>query len=103
MKWFWSQYLEEAAQGHDPIASPCCSKDLSGLPPATVITAEFDPLRSEGENYARALEAAGVPTRLERIDGQIHGFLTWAARLSTGRRVLAELGDSLREIWASSR
>lgn len=74
MKWFWNHYLETPEQGQEPYASPLHA-DLQGLPPAIVLTAEYDPLRDEGLAYADKLEAAGVTVRRIACLGQIHGFL----------------------------
>jgi acetyl esterase len=75
MQWFWDHYCPDAEARRDPKVSPLRATSLAGLPPAIVITAEFDPLRDEGEAYADALMAAGVATTARRVDGHIHGFM----------------------------
>ena len=68
----------------------------AGLPPALVVTAEFDPLRDEGEAYASALEAASVPVQLHRYDGMAHLFFQLSPIVSQGKELLSEASAALR-------
>lgn len=95
MMWFWEHYLSDESQGAEAYASPLRAKDFSGLPPALVVTAEYDPLRDEGEEYARRLEAAGVRARLLRYDGMIHGFLRRTRGIDLARVAIREIGEHL--------
>ncbi|MFE6227869.1 alpha/beta hydrolase [Streptomyces sp. NPDC057854] len=104
MKWFWDQYTTEEAERAQITASPlrASTEQLTGLPPALVITAEADVLRDEGEAYAAKLRAAGVPVTALRVQGTIHDFVmlnalrdTWAADLAIGLAV-----DTLRKALA---
>ena len=90
MIWFWNHYLGNQADAANPYASPLRAETLSGLPPAFVLTAEYDPLRDEGELYAARLIAAGVPTKLIRYDGMNHGFFFWYDRIDTTRVAVKE-------------
>jgi acetyl esterase len=81
LEWYRGHYLRDDYDGENPLASPICARDLRGLPPTTVVTAEFDPLRDEGEAYARALAAAGVATETYRANGMFHGFFNMDALL----------------------
>jgi cation diffusion facilitator CzcD-associated flavoprotein CzcO/acetyl esterase/lipase len=93
MRWFWDHYADEADRAN-PIASPLRGT-LAGLPPAVVITAEFDPLRDEGDAYAEALAAAGVPVRHIRARGHIHTSLTMVDVVISGAPVRAEIAEAL--------
>jgi len=95
MAWFWRHYLA----GGDPAtadASPLRASDLSGLPPAHVITAQYDPLRDEGEAYARALAEAGVPVALRTHEGMTHGFFRWRADIDEAHSAMDEVARALR-------
>ena len=75
MRWFWNHYVSDADRAREPYASPLRAETHARLPTAFVSTAEYDPLRDEGQAYARRLEAAGVPVELAQYDGMAHGFL----------------------------
>jgi len=75
MEWFFAHYVSDEQQGHDPRVSPLQAESLAGQPTAVVVTAEFDPLRDEGEAYADRLATSGVPVDRVRYDGMLHGFL----------------------------
>jgi acetyl esterase len=100
MAWYWEQYIERLDDRRHPYVAPCRSFDLSGLPPALVITAEFDVLRDEGESYARQLQAAGVPVKLSRYDGMIHGFVRRFSFFDQGKSAIAEIGRELRAVMS---
>ncbi|MBK5354909.1 alpha/beta hydrolase [Pseudomonas sp. TH41] len=96
MYWFWQQYLPDAGLGDDPLASPLHADRLADLPPTTLITAEFDPLRDEGEAFARRLVQAGVSVRLQRCEGMIHGFISMAPFVERAAQALSDAAADLR-------
>jgi acetyl esterase len=101
MKWYWDLYLTDDADASNPYAAPLLAKDLSGLPPALVITAEFDPLRDEGEAYAQRLREAGVTVTYSRYDGMIHGFFGMPAFIDRGRIAVGEASAALKAAFSA--
>jgi acetyl esterase len=84
--WYWRQYLgSDRSARSNPLASPLAAEYLGGLPSAIVVTAEYDPLRDEGEDFTRRLAAAGTPVTHRRARGLFHGFLAFAAPLPRAR------------------
>ncbi len=99
MERFWGEYIETDLDGAHPYASPLRAPDLGGLPPATVLTCGFDPLRDEGRAYADRLAEAGVPVNRIEYPDMIHGCLTMLAdpEWERAREAIADLADDLRD------
>jgi len=95
MRWFWDHYIADPEQRAHADASPLRARNLRGLPPALVMTAEFDPLRDEGEAYAAALLKAGVDVVFSRKAGQMHGFFTMTDVLPSSRPAIKEAGRAV--------
>jgi acetyl esterase len=103
MEWCARQYLARAADGRTAYASPLNAPDFAGLPPAMVITAECDPLRDQGEAYARRLQSAGVPVELKRYEGMIHPFFSLAGIVDTARTAVADAASALRRALTADK
>jgi len=112
MTWFYGHYLSGAGSSSsnsslgrvdDPMVSPLLASDevLAKMPPTFIITAEYDPLCDEGEQYAKRLSELGVPTTCVRYFGQIHAFVTRAAFLDDGYLAIAQLADAIRRSCAN--
>jgi acetyl esterase len=97
VEWYVDQYCEPADAGNH-YAFPLQARDLSGLPPATVVTAGYDPLRDEGKAYAERLSTAGVETERLHYDAQIHGFLSLYTYIDRGETAIDDVGDRLRDV-----
>jgi len=101
-QWCYDHYIDPADR-RDPRFAPLCAGDLSGLPPAIVVTAEFDPLRDEGKAYAAALDAAGVPVEHVRARGHTHQSLTMVDVALSGAPVRARIANALRGFFLPTR
>ncbi len=102
MRWFWRRYLERPSDGRNPYASPLRARSLRGLPSATVITAENDPLRSEGEAYAARLAQSGVQVDATRYDGVMHEFFGMGAVIDDAKSAVAQAGRNLQNAAAQN-
>lgn len=103
LKYYRNHYLATLKEAENPFASPLLIEEVSSLPPAIIVTAEYDPLRDEGEAYGNRLKEAGVPVTLTRYNGVIHGFIAMAAFLKQGKNALEETTDLLRSAFGEGR
>src|SRR5205823_1648550 len=99
MLWFWRNYSGDVRDERNPYALPLEAKDFSGLPPAIILTAEFDPLRDDGDRFAAKLRQAGIRVFLKRYDGAFHGFWNMGGVLHSGRQALRDAAARLRSAF----
>lgn len=102
MDWFTDCYLPSRETMRESSASPLNADDVRGLPPAMILTAEYDPLRDQGETYARKLQSAGVPVELKRYDGMIHAFFSFPGVIDTAKVAMADAGSALKRALKAS-
>lgn len=100
MRWFWAHYLGDTPEDAAPLAAVLHTADLSGLPPATVIAAQYDPLRDEGMDYAGRLAAAGVPVNAAVAPGMIHGFFSMFEAIPDAWQWIDRGGANLKKALA---
>lgn len=100
MEYYRNHYLGREEDGQNPYASPLLAEDLRDLPPALVITAEFDVLTDEAKAYAKRLRGAGVPVEYSCYDGMIHPFFSLAGAVDRAREAMDEATAALRSVFA---
>jgi acetyl esterase len=101
MRWFYDYTLNDPSEGDDPRVSPIRAESLADLPPAFVVTAEFDPLRDQGVAYAEALAAAGVSVTSTTYEGVFHGFFSMQAMLDEAKVAIADVVVALRDAFGT--
>lgn len=102
MPWFFEKYLKTPADAESPFISLVRAKDLEGLPPATIITAEIDPLRSDGRQYADRLKEAGVPVNYKNYEGVTHEFFGMTAVLDEAKAAVKQAAGDLTKAFTRS-
>jgi acetyl esterase len=100
MRWFWGHYLNSPSEAENPFVSPLRARDLSSLPAALIITAEYDVLRDEGERYGERLVQAGVPANVSRYEGMNHGFFSMYGIVDKAKQALEESANWLKDRFA---
>lgn len=103
MEWFFKHYLAKLEDANNPYAVPMKARSLKGLPPATVITAEIDPLLSEGKAYAQRLEKDGVPVKYKEYSGVTHEFFGMGKVVPKALEAEQFAAEQLKEAFASTR
>jgi acetyl esterase len=101
MAWFWDLYAPDPADRTNPYASPLRAADLSGLPPAYLVSVEHDPLRDEGFGYAERLRGARVPVEHRHYGSEVHGFFRYTGLLDDADKAVSDAGAALRQAIAS--
>ena len=99
LPWFYNYYAPDKQQRNERTASPLLADDLSGLPPAIIITAEHDPLRDQGAAYAKKLADAGVSVDYKLYDGVTHEFFGLAGAVGKAKDALTQAADGLKKVW----
>lgn len=97
MVWFWNNYLPNNIDVSDPYISPLRATNFKDLPPAFIMTANYDPLRDEGEEYGKKLQAAGIMAKVKRYEDQMHGFILQRHRIDNARLAFDELIEELKK------
>ena len=98
MKWFWDQYLQGSQHDKNPYAVPMSATSFASLPPAIIVSAQYDPLLSDSEQYAALLQRDGVPVVYKQYDGMNHGFFTNLAVTPTAVIAIDFVADELKKI-----
>jgi acetyl esterase len=102
MEWFWDQYVPHPADRASPEASPLRAPDLSGLPPAVVVTAEYDPLRDEGLAYAQRLRDAGVAVTADHYDDMAHPFFAFVNVFDRSTEAIQRVAEHIQATMAAA-